>query len=472
MELKKLKILIILLLFLTGCGNFTETSYTSYTSYNNDPVIDQSINEYQILDKDISHAGMPHRDAMVDAMTQQCNDIQIGEACRISMDCCVNGSICIANENRGDDGICYRFCDDHADDTGCLATELCIPFNAQIDKTQPSPGFCNPDEQCAPGNENLACGNGTFSCLRTQNITTCLDLSQIPAESIKNVGERCDAEHFCQSGTVCEFGQCRAICNETVMCQQPNEQCVDYSNITNVDYAFCMDTCDLYLQDCEGNNACALMDVKVDEVIGQCVNGFSNGTAATSESCTPNDQTYWGSCKADHLCTQNIDSTNYSCVSICDENHLDQCGTNTACVTGIFNAKNWTYLGLCFGECDPFANTFDQSVGYTNPNCEAGKACNFVNIGPNLDTPTFAMGTCRDFPTDAVVEGANCIVTDETRGLSNCAPNMLCASLTQGSSPVCIKMCQVPNPNAGCSDGLICRTSVFEDLESIGLCLQ
>jgi hypothetical protein len=395
--------------------------------------------------------------------------ISIGDACNPNLDCCARDSVCIADAEGSETGTCYRLCDAHYSPNGCQTRELCVPLNPNIDPQQSSPGFCLIGDDCEPGSENIACGDGRFTCVRSQNITLCVDLATIHIYSIKDIAEECDLQNtFCTSGLVCEYGICRASCNDhtqgTLNSCQPNEQCLDYTERTEgVNYHFCMDQCDLYTQDCANNEACVLVDSLNNGVVAQCVANTTNGTMLAGSECTMSDVNYWGDCTANHVCQASENGSN-QCVSLCDTQNLDQCVGNQACVTGLFNGLDG--VGICSGECDPFANN-----GLSNANCGIGEACSFFNVGQTSVSPETAIGRCEAFRVDVARAGEGCTVTDETTGASNCGPNMICAAIAQGAAPICIKFCQEGNASAGCDAGVVCRTGLFEGLDSIGLCI-
>ena len=181
-------------------------------------------------------------------MGPQCADglADVGEACDPFTNCCKRGSECYAGTDSPDlTNTCVRRCDDNLPDgeDGCELRELCIPDD-QNTMADTSPGYCISGDECEPGNENLTCGEGEFSCHRARNLSFCIDLREVAAQAptaVVGAGEACspfsqDQNEFavCDSGLVCEFGVCRPLCESNDDCDGGDPFLLLHANYPNL----------------------------------------------------------------------------------------------------------------------------------------------------------------------------------------------------------------------------------------------
>jgi hypothetical protein len=263
--------------------------------------------------------------------------LEVGVSCDVFNDCCARGTQCTSLAADGSDPVCLRRCDANAEISGCEARELCNPESGDVPPDQESPGTCIPGDDCEPGNENLACGEGEYYCQRVQNITLCFgDLAEVRAQApelIVGAGEACNpfdnmAPTYCEPGLVCEYGVCRDTCETDADCAEGSE-CADYtSRVDGIPYKFCLDSCDVYTQDCPNEgDVCILGDSYDGAIVGLCEGAAGpSGTGVSGDECTESDTNYWGTCEASNLCTQLSEDGPSECVSFCDDYNLEACG--------------------------------------------------------------------------------------------------------------------------------------------------
>ena len=405
-----------------------------------------------------------------------CTDIlAFGATCDVFNDCCARGTACVDLDGEGDNApVCLRKCDANADVDGCEARELCNPESGDVPAGEPSPGTCIPGDDCVPGSEMDACGAGEYYCQRIDNITLCIgDLAEVRAQApdlIVGVGEECNpfdqmAPSFCEPGLVCEYGTCRASCNTVDDCAM-GEECLDYTaRVEGLSYKFCIDTCDVYAQDCGEGKACVLTDTYDGQLLGTCIDGVASGAGVAGEACTTSEQTYWGTCTAGHICSDDNEDGMGDCVSFCDTYHLDRCsGDYAACVDTQLEG-----LGLCSGECDVF----------TNAGCAEGQSCLFGNEGTRVGDVVAPTGFCYDnaLTVGEAAVGAECQTGMVTFGadsfdypfLNNCPAGNICLPLMQGAPGQCFQMCNPDAMETGCEAGVPCRV-IFDGIDSVGVC--
>lgn len=405
-------------------------------------------------------------------ITSNCRDLlDVGASCQADLDCCGPDAMCLLDQGAW---TCHRTCDAHLSSNLCGLRELCVPNQADLPFDQPSPGYCMKSDECVPGRENEACGAGHFTCIRTENVSNCLNLSSFLPNDIKGVNQNCDQNHPCDSGLVCEYHICRSLCQFNGGRCNNGLECLDYTDRTDgIKYQFCMDTCDVYRQNCatdQSNLACIFLDAYEDKPFGECF-AISQGSDSTGDFCTMNEY-YWGSCKTSNFCVPlENDPSRGKCVALCDRQNLDRCNNHSACVTHIFPEKQLENVGLCYGSCDPFTNSYDSQRGYFNRNCPNGEACDLTYVGLSNTTQEKVIGECKAFALDSVGEDENCIVTNEQTGASNCAPNMVCSPVVENGPNVCTKFCQLGNGLAGCDQNDQCRTDSIDGVDSLGFCL-
>ena len=402
-----------------------------------------------------------------------CTDrLPIGSACDILNDCCIRGSGCGYPFGESDaNAICLRNCDANANTTGCPARQLCISESENIPSDEPSPGYCHLGDSCEPGNENSVCGTGEFSCQRYENITLCIgDLNEVRTQrpnQLASVGEECKpfdplSPTYCEQGLVCEYGYCRSSCSVDSDCPL-GEECLDFtSRVDGVNYKFCIDSCDIYAQDCDEGKACGLIDDYDGRLLGYCFDQANFGNSVIGEACSTSSQTLSGSCTASHICNDNNHDGVGECVSFCDADHLNRCSDHyAACVNQQTGA-----LGFCKGECDVL----------TNAGCAEGQSCLFTGDGTRVGGMSTPTGRCFDNPLtigQASVGGTcqtNTVFNgEESRILNNCPAGNICISISSNSPSQCFQMCDPNAMSAECGAGLVCRL-IFTDAESLGFC--
>ena len=297
-------------------------------------------------------------------MANVCTEVvEVGASCDPSNDCCARGSECAATNDEGTEGQCYRGCEipEEGDSVGCEARELCLEVG-EVGEDGITPGLCIPGDDCEPGNESLACGEGDFVCNRRSNISQCIDLAEAETEGFTVVGEgeACLSSDtnptICESGLVCESngtgGVCRRACSDDSSCEE-GDTCLDYSNaVDGVNYKFCAPVCDLANPDCGENGACVITDILDDVAYGTCREVPAEDLAAAGDACNifDSDQAL-KFCSAGNSCEFN--GVSYSCVSVC--NDMIMCGDGETCVDATERYNESFQYNFCTTLCDPLA---------------------------------------------------------------------------------------------------------------------
>ena len=386
--------------------------------------------------------------------------LEVGDTCDPANDCCpTRGASCQPISET--EAKCLRDCDANAaaGENGCEQTELCVPFNQNAPAGMPSPGACLLSDNCQPGNENLACGEGNFNCARRDGLTIC---AEVPAAAMEvGVGENCDFEAtVCADGLICEYGVCSSRCSGGAACAE-GEECLDFSNLTGLDWASCVSRCDHIAQDC-AEGVCIITDiVQPYGIVGTCVseNGGTTltvGDKQSGEACTEDPNTYWGDCQAG-LCQPLEEGGAPTCLGFCDEDNLTPCQAGSACFI------QDSGLGLCFGECDPLNNT----------GCADGDVCSLVNEGfvdrDGVATKTM-IGFCQAAPATPVATGQTCM-SDETSGvIGNCQAGNICIQTAMGAPSQCVQLCEVGAATSTCAEGTTCMGVNPAFSTYIGIC--
>ena len=353
-------------------------------------------------------------------MSGICNDVvEVGATCEPSNDCCARGSFC--NPTSETEGQCVRNCEipEDGDPVGCEARELCVENGEAAEGI--TPGYCLPSDNCEPGNENLACGEGEYHCLRVQNITLCIgDLAEARAEDpnlIVGEGEPCDvfnetAPTFCESGLTCESNGtervCRSACSADADCGE-GESCLDYSSVTDgLNYKFCSPRCELDNPDCGENGACVITDIVDDLAFGTCQEVGAENLAAAGESCNVFDSDAPTKfCAAGLSCEFN--GVNYACNTVCNETVT--CEEGETCYDASQSYNEAFQYSFCTTPCNPL----DQD-------CADGSACAFSGVTDNAPT-----GTCVSEPAAGMGQnGDDCVSGDNAPYWGDCAANNVC----------------------------------------------
>ena len=194
--------------------------------------------------------------------------------------------------------------------------------------------------------------------------------------------------------------------------------------------------------------------------MGVCIDA-ANGDGVQNDVCTPNDQTYWGSC--DHgLCTSLSEGDDPTCLGFCDDVDRSRCINGSGCARDALGVN----LGLCLGNCSPEGWAPEENPG---PDCGEGQKCDFAFIVQDQAGNPTITGICR--PGVAQVGTGEECETNEDTGENNCPGDHLCAAVAQNAPPVCVKVCdQGEGVVHGCPPGFSCL-DVFEN-DNIGVCLE
>jgi hypothetical protein len=369
-----------------------------------------------------------------------------GDQCDPNADCCDDGFLCVPDGPDVDGGTCRQQCDANQTPSGCGPRELCQPLEQVADPTAPAPGFCLHGDDCSPGQEVAACGEGDWSCFAYEPITLCLQAGNA------DVGEACDPgnDQNCRAGLVCQYGQCKQPCDARGRC--PNgETCIDLTDrLDGVQFRFCQAECDPFAQQgCDAGQHCEVVDADGSAAIGGCVDGPS-GRDTQGDACQEDANTYFGSCSAGHLCTPLADGEPAQCIGFCDAADQSLCTGASACVPGLLNPP-FDQVGLCLGDCTVLG---DQS------GCGRGQYCQFIGrIGVTGDAEV-PVGFCT--AGDQTADTGDPCESDPDTGASNCANGNICAPVRQGDAPTCIRLCEdLPGSPYTCPRGSACQTGVF-----------
>lgn len=367
-----------------------------------------------------------------------CNEIvEVGATCDTSNDCCARGSFCQPQAETGTEGQCVRACEIPAegDAIGCEERELCLEAG-EPGPDGTAPGYCLVGDDCEPGNENLACGEGEFSCLRLRNISLCVDIGEARSASpdvIVGEGEPCDFfsdtdPAICDTGLVCEFNGiesvCRKGCSADSQCAD-GESCLDYSTTTDgLSYQFCSPVCDIETQNCGPESACVITDIVNEVLFGTCIEQGADNLAALGEECrsifddVPNDPF----CGPGLTCeTNGIENV---CMTLCDAD--DQCGEGESCLAATNRYNEYFTYGFCATTCD--AATQD---------CGESGVCSFTDV---IDDVLY--GTCVEVGVEgraALGEACRNPIGDDDEALPFCQQGYSCEF--NGVESVCTSLC-------------------------------
>jgi hypothetical protein len=379
---------------------------------------------------------------------EQCEDLLIeGDACDPAADCCDLGFTCVGEGEDVDGGTCRRACDASQQPDGCNLRELCVPFEEVVDPTAPAPGFCFPGQDCTPGDEVEACGEGEWTCLALEPITLCQPAGEAA------LGEACDPFQGpnCGAGLVCQYGECKRPCDADGLCPG-GETCLDISaRVDGVPFAFCHQECDVFSQQgCGAGEACVVIDADGPFVLGGCVDAPS-GDGTQGEGCEPDEATYWGSCTAGHLCDVLRPDEPPVCLGFCDAVDRSLCEGGASCVPGLFGGV-FADVGLCLGDCTVLGD---------DPGCPAGQYCDFSGrIGLGADDEDVAVGFCT--PGAQRRDTGDPCTIDEATGASDCANGNICVALEEDGPTTCVRLCEdLPRSPHGCPAGSFCATGFF-----------
>ena len=361
-------------------------------------------------------------------MTAVCNEVvEVGAVCDPDNDCCARGSFC--NGESGGEGQCVRRCEIDADgnDVGCEARELCVEAGDEGDDGI-TPGFCLPGDDCEPGNENLACGEGEFHCFRARNISLCIgDLAEVRAQApelIVGEGEACNPfgdeanmidPTFCEQGYTCESNGtervCRKACDADADCAE-GQICLDYIEAADgLNYKFCSPTCQLDNPDCGETGACVLTDINNGVAFGTCQEVAPAQLVGEGERCDP-----YAEDTAPVFCTSGLscefDGVGYICRNVCSADA--DCAEGETCFSAAERFDNDAFqYSFCTVPCDPL----DQDCAAETDVC--------VFSGVIGGQPA---GTCvADVTSGSAANGEACTAGEEGYDYwGTCAANNVC----------------------------------------------
>jgi hypothetical protein len=383
-----------------------------------------------------------------------------GESCTQEVGC-EAGLLCLdQSQSFGDfdfapfDGTCAAACNSEVDETGCDVGELCVFYSIDFD-TFEFFDVCIGSDNCEPGNENAACGEGDFSCTRIGTLSQCTDLTDVLPENQVELNEPCGEEIVCASGLVCELGSCRAPCQDGNVCDNDAE-CTDLSPELGSPYSYCLNQCDVLEQTCPDGEVCSLLAANETQIYGECIVG-TEGEGTNGDTCIadPTETTIYGDCQANHACIPLSEGNDPECIALCQPNNAAACtGDYQGCSTQADNPN----FGFCIGDCDVF----------TNGGCEPNNSCLLSGEGNNAQGTTSILGFCvENLNPGAVPTGGSCVGAED--GTSDCAPGHFCADFQDGAGSLCFQLCESNSGNR-CQPGTAC-TPVFTDLEEVGFCL-
>ena len=402
----------------------------------------------------------------------------IGDFCEPELGC-DEGLICYGPTNGGQlterFNTCMRACDANIEPDGCEIHELCLPdFDwASLGITdRASPGVCLSSDHCIPGQEAESCGLDNASCLRLDNITLCVDLSELLPAEISSIGETCfGIRNPCEMGSVCEAGSCRAACADDSECAG-DQTCRTFDEVTyptpEGQYAGCIGACDPITQDCsEEGQACVIFSNESSDGLLSTCQDATTGEGDDGASCTPGiNGGYWGDCAASHFCGATFRDRLDLCTPICTIDDTTPCTDDRVCDINMIDVSD---AGLCVGECNVF----------TDERCEAGQTCLLGVQGQDNTGETHIRGACYANPNPGTAPTGGACIYDMATNTSDCAAGHLCADLTveQTGMTECVRLCQANSDevlcpiNQSCVNLLPDGSPVFgETLSELGVC--
>lgn len=444
-------------------------------------------------------------------MSGICNEVvEVGATCDPDNDCCARGSFCNGEPGSGE-GQCVRRCEigEDGEGVGCEARELCLEAG-EVGPDGITPGYCLPGDDCEPGNENLACGEGEFHCFRARNISLCIgDLTDIRAEApelIVGEGEACDPfgdeenminPTFCEPGFTCESNGtervCRTACDADADCPM-GQTCLDYTEAADgLNYKFCSPVCNLDNPDCGETGACVLTDIYEGVAFGTCQEVDPAQIVGEGERCDPTAQdTAPVYCAAGLSCE--FDGAGSICRSVCTADA--DCAEGQTCFSAAERFDNDAFqYSFCTVPCDPLAQDCavdtdvcvfsgvinDLPAGTCVSDVTAGTAANNEACTPGEEGFDY-WGTCA----------ANniCFIDDEEANTGTCGsfcttdradlctgPYQACVDSNIEGLGLCQGFCNLED-NTGCDEGNSCMFLFNEGVaadgnpRAVGLCYE
>ena len=368
----------------------------------------------------------------------------VGSRCTAQNPFCDFGLSCVGANG---EGTCRPTCNANADQNECARTEVCVPTEACDPDFFNCNGFCFPDDDCTPGNAAADCGIPEAYCDILGRASACT-----PAGA-GQAGDDCapPGAQGCANGLACLYGVCVAPCDAEGVCAG-GESCVDFSADFGADIQVCMNTCEPYdPRSCGALVACELMDVLATGALGVCRDGVQPGRGAAGDVCRTDDEHYWGTCNAAHLCGHPDPDQQFGdtvCLALCDAAQPEPCTGGAVCVDGQLPLAG---LGVCLGACDPAAAV---------SNCPGAHTCRPQGVG-SLGDGESLVGVCSDRPArlpryedcDAFFDGS-----------SECAAGLVCAEEARFDER-CLSVCDaLPAPTHPCPEGSQCRPGAFDTL--------
>jgi len=193
------------------------------------------------------------------------------------------------------------------------------------------------------------------------------------------------------------------------------------------------------------------------------------GTALNGEACTGDDDTYFGTCRANSVCFLEEEGGDAgTCGSFCTQDAPETCdGENQVCADSSIEG-----LGLCQTTCNV----------YSGEGCNEGESCIWsFGEAPNASNGLTPLGFCEENENEGQVGLEEVCVQYEVEGadgpfdypyLNNCEPGHICISISEGQPPVCLKSCNLSDAEVvECGAGLSC-VSIWENIETMGICFE
>lgn len=406
--------------------------------------------------------------------------LPIGSACDPADDQCVSGALC-GDLGFGKGPVCFATCDTVAEPTGCAADEHCGAIEECAQDAETCAGICIPSEGCSPCNAAETCG-GPASCfvgsLAPASLCLTAGTVDVGGDCLTGDTDPTLPESNCMEGLTCFNGVCRAPCGGA-MCGAGDttcgegEICADFSaKLNGTDFNFCTPSCSTSQQTgcAEGELCFPGDDATINgnlAMINVCGEG-TDGEKIDREACTEDPMTYFGDCTAGHLCADVLGDRPTICNGFCDLNDTSACLGAAACLFGLFQAEG---LGLCIGECDPFADP---------TTCGDGKKCESFPFYGMVGGHEKIIGRCEDALPDPVAATGEDCVQDDMTGVSNCAVGNVCVQTGAANEPpICLPLCSVAAESPyTCPAGFTCQTGTFagrlnsdRDSAETGICL-
>lgn len=260
----------------------------------------------------------------------------------------------------GDDFRCWGLCNAQQVDA-CGANQACFAFDA----AQGPLGLCQMGDRCEPGNERASCAGQDATCWRANGrpgASFCFPAGPVPEGGAcqPNI-EAADAN--CGAGLVCEFGECKPVCEAGGACAAPSARCVAFDDALGSPYAFCHTDCSLSTQaGCQPDEQCQFGALDPQGAFVAVCAPAADGEGEQNDTCEPGDGNYWGSCNAGNLCS--AEGERRVCHGLCEGD--EDCVGGSICLT----PTEAEPISECVGQCAPLPDLDPAPVA-----CDEGFAC-------------------------------------------------------------------------------------------------